>query len=43
MFNFLRREPQTANPTDFYNVARQHPGKLVILPTASSFTSAMWM
>jgi len=34
MFNRFRRQPKTANPTDFYDVARQYPGKLVILPNA---------
>lgn len=30
--HIFRRPPQQANPTDFYDVARAYPGKLVILP-----------
>lgn len=32
MFSIFRKKTETANPTDFYPVARAHPGKLVILP-----------
>jgi hypothetical protein len=31
MFKFLHKQPE-ANPTDFHGVARQYPGKLVVLP-----------